>query len=517
MTYSDDYNIRTTQVKFNDVADAIDGVLVRNAGGTTSGSSTSYIASPTPAWSEVVDGAFIIVTPHTANLANATLNVSDTGPVPILKGGVAVGAGQFLVGVPQLLLYQNGGWEIVAGGTLQPAVLLPLTLDTVNNRVGINETAPQTTLHLKQAAPVIRLQDTDGGYVDISADGGTGSLAIKADPANSLVNTSISFQIDGAERASISNGGQISSNNLVATTGGTTVVPLVGRGAAGQTANLLELKNSAGTNQFSVGPSGAVTGASSAAFSGAVSGTTGTFSGAVSGTTGTFNSGVTTGTLTGIYDPDSLEYLITSTSGLYLYGTGWLQSPQVDTSKVQGINGGALYLNSDLNNVFINANLYCDIESYTRDIRFYVAASRDVCFPSIVTGSGTTAVIEAGTNAIKKLSSSQRYKKDIEPIDPQYINNIFSLEPKWFRLTEPSRVYPESWGYFGLIAEEVAAVDPRLVVWGYLPEDLDENDEVKPGAQMVPEAVNYHVLGVLMIDIVKQLRAEVDELKAKVG
>jgi hypothetical protein len=50
MTYADNYNVRTTSVKFNDVADALDGLITRNYAGITSGTSTAYIASPSPTW-----------------------------------------------------------------------------------------------------------------------------------------------------------------------------------------------------------------------------------------------------------------------------------------------------------------------------------------------------------------------------------------------------------------------------------------------------------------------------------
>jgi hypothetical protein len=50
MTYADNYNIRTTSVKFNDVGDALDGLITRNYAGLTTGTSTTYIATPTPAW-----------------------------------------------------------------------------------------------------------------------------------------------------------------------------------------------------------------------------------------------------------------------------------------------------------------------------------------------------------------------------------------------------------------------------------------------------------------------------------
>lgn len=531
MTYSDDYNIRTTQVKFNDVAEAIDGVLTRNNGGTTAGSNTVYTALPVPAWSDVDTGAFIIVIPHTNNGANPTLNVSDTGSYPILQNGAAVETGKFLAGVPQLLLFNGTGWEIVAGGSLQPTVLAPITLDQTNYRVGINQTVPLTTLHLKQAAPIIRLEDTDGGYADISGDGGNGSLTFKADEANTGLNTSISFRIDGAERANISYGGAFSANNISLSNGSTGTAVIVGKGAPSQSANLLELQNSSGTNQLSVDPSGnaslaALTATSKAAgtiaitgkgavgqtanllnltnssnvsqcsvsAAGLLSAMNGSFTGDVTSATGTFTTSVTTPTLASASGTISTANNLTVSN---VGGSAQLNANFVVTKRVTGASAG------DLSLVAIGTLVHnCD-NGYR--------------FLNLITGTGTAAYFDSGGYLVK-FSSSLRFKKDVEPLEFKYSQNVLNLEPKWFRLKEDPKNLPKNWGYFGLIAEEVAQIEPRLVSWGFLPEDLDEETgDPKPNAELVPESVNYQLISVLLIDQVKLLRKELDELKAKVG
>ena len=504
MTYSDDFNIRTTQVKFNDIADAIDGALIRNNGGTTSGTSSSYLSYPSPAWSYPETGAFIILIPHRPNEAGATLNVSDTGAFPILQGGVAIEAGKFLATVPQMLLFTGAGWEIVAGGSIQPTILLPITLDPTNSRLGVNATTPATTVHIKDSNPIIRVEDTDGGYVDLSSDGGSGSLTVKADESNNKTNTNISFRIDGAERVNFSNAGKITASTIDITTGVTTVVPLIGRGAPSQTGNLLELKNSTGTNQFSVGPTGAISAASatltgalsaaSAGLTGALTAASGSFTGAVSGTTGTFTTSVTTPTLA------SSSGTISTTSNLTVSnggGSAQTTSDFVVTKRVTGASAG------DLSLVSIGTLIHDADNGYR--------------FLNLVSTTGTTAIFDSG-GYLKKLSSSIRYKKDIEPLQPQYSENIFQMEPKWFRLKDENNGNPKTWSYYGFIAEEVAQIDRRLVTWSYLPEDLDsETGKPLPNAQLVPESIDYPILSVLLIDQLKILRREVDELKAKVG
>ena len=77
MTYSDDFNLRTPSVKFNDVASAIDGILTRTYTASVTGTSTAYIASPTPPWSAYDSGVFLVFVPHVTCGAAPTLRVDE--------------------------------------------------------------------------------------------------------------------------------------------------------------------------------------------------------------------------------------------------------------------------------------------------------------------------------------------------------------------------------------------------------------------------------------------------------
>jgi hypothetical protein len=112
MTYADDFNIRTTSVKFNDVADAVDGVITRQYA-TTTGTSSAYIASPTPAWQAYVTSAIIIVTPHTSNTAGATIQLNALPAKDMKIGGVAIPAGVLQTGVPTILAYTGTYFEVL--------------------------------------------------------------------------------------------------------------------------------------------------------------------------------------------------------------------------------------------------------------------------------------------------------------------------------------------------------------------------------------------------------------------
>lgn len=156
------------------------------------------------------------------------------------------------------------------------------------------------------------------------------------------------------------------------------------------------------------------------------------------------------------------------------------------------------------------------------------------------TASAANAYLNNGSspaNQLLRSTSSARYKTDIEDLQTQYSQNIYKLRPIWYR--SKATADRSDWSWFGLLAEEVALVEPRLVHWTYLPSDYetkdveyraitkDENGNtvekielvpekvLKENAVQVPDGVQYERLSVLLLAEVQKLRAEVDELKRK--
>lgn len=67
----------------------------------------------------------------------------------------------------------------------------------------------------------------------------------------------------------------------------------------------------------------------------------------------------------------------------------------------------------------------------------------------------------AGSNIIYRSTSSGDFKADVEDLSDDARDIIMQLRPVWYRsLCEADN---PAWSYYGFIAEEVAAVDPRLV------------------------------------------------------
>ena len=78
---------------------------------------------------------------------------------------------------------------------------------TSDGNVGIGTTSPQEELHITSTVPVIRLEDTDGGYAQIV--GSNGSLSLRSDQANTVASSIIDFIIDNSEKMRIDSSGNV--------------------------------------------------------------------------------------------------------------------------------------------------------------------------------------------------------------------------------------------------------------------------------------------------------------------
>lgn len=136
--------------------------------------------------------------------------------------------------------------------------------------------------------------------------------------------------------------------------------------------------------------------------------------------------------------------------------------------------------------------------------------------------------------AIARSTSSGDYKTDVEPVTDEAVDVVLELTPIRYRsLADGDNA---AWSYYGLIAEDVAAKNPRLVHWGYRDDDYevveteeqrydDETGEattvsvrarqLKAGAQLRPEGVQYERVGVLTLAMVQRLHARIEALEAR--
>ena len=154
--------------------------------------------------------------------------------------------------------------------------------------------------------------------------------------------------------------------------------------------------------------------------------------------------------------------------------------------------------------------------------------STQAFIPAVYNSTTASAanVFVASGGLLSRSTSSIQYKTQVEDLAQPNSANIYNMRPVWYRSTCAND--NKNWSWYGLIAEEVAELDPRLVHWGYADDQYDityvENDgqkeevkTLKENAVMQPEGVQYDRLTVLLIQEIKNLKAELDATKAEVA
>jgi hypothetical protein len=171
--------------------------------------------------------------------------------------------------------------------------------------------------------------------------------------------------------------------------------------------------------------------------------------------------------------------------------------------------------------------------------RLLIEQNGAVKLPGITTtASAANAFLDSGaSNNLLRSTSSLAYKDNVEPIDPAIAARVLDLEPIWYR--SKAAADRNDWSWYGLGAEQVAAIDPRLVHWGYHDDDYEDVDvpremyvtheidgepvqvlkavmvterRLKAGAVKKPDGVMYDRIGVLILAWLKNERL-VERLK----
>lgn len=104
--------------------------------------------------------------------------------------------------------------------------------------------------------------------------------------------------------------------------------------------------------------------------------------------------------------------------------------------------------------------------------------------PSIgTTASAANAFLDSGSspaNSLLRSTSSLAYKKDVEPVDDEIADRVLREgEPIWYRSLAVADKLDDGRekSFYSFGAEPLAEIDPRLVTWGYKPEDWLEVEE----------------------------------------
>ena len=270
------------------------------------------------------------------------------------------------------------------------------------------------------------------------------------------------------------------------------------------------------------------------ASAGAVSGTTGTFSGAVSGTTGTFTGNVdfsagidvtgnitVTGTVDGrdvaadgtkldgiessadVTDTTNVVAALTAGTNVSIAANGTISSTDTNTTYSAGsgldLSGTTFSVETDLRDGITNIGLSGSDYIYfdTARIDFVLDSAVDMRLEN----DGDLHV-EGNVIAYSTTISDERLKTDIVKIDSA-LDKVDQINGYTFTYTADGKKSA------GVIAQEVQKVLPSAITESKLPLKMGEDDETEY------MTVQYDQLMGLMIEAIKELKAEVAELKGK--
>ena len=164
-----------------------------------------------------------------------------------------------------------------------------------------------------------------------------------------------------------------------------------------------------------------------------------------------------------------------------------------DNNVALGANAGS-QLPMGNGNVFIGADVAPILPNGDTDHTYI----RNINTTSVSGGGTDTVTVNLATGLLGHLSSSRRYKEDIEPMD-KASEALYLLKPVSYRYKK--EIDTTQSPAFGLIAEEVADVNSALVAC---------NSEGQP------ESVHYEMVNAMLLNEFLKEHKTVQELKSAV-
>jgi hypothetical protein len=148
--------------------------------------------------------------------------------------------------------------------------------------------------------------------------------------------------------------------------------------------------------------------------------------------------------------------------------------------------------------------------------RMRISSAGDFICPNIYNGTVANAAnVYVGANGqLYRSTSSIKYKTDVETLQDSYADAILGCRPVWYRSTS-SGDNPNH-GFWGFIAEEVAAIDPRLVQWKTAQISYDEKGSAVETQLDTPEpdGVQYDRFVPHLLNLIKRQQQAIETLEA---
>ena len=132
------------------------------------------------------------------------------------------------------------------------------------------------------------------------------------------------------------------------------------------------------------------------------------------------------------------------------------------------------------------------------------------------TGSGSNQVSVDSSGKLRRITSSQRYKTNIETLEDKYADAILEARPVWYKsLCEDDN---KNHGHWGFIAEEIEKIDPRLCSYKTIEIVMEDDKTIEKKLDTpIVESVQYERFIPHLINLVKRQDAKIKLLETKVA
>ncbi len=132
------------------------------------------------------------------------------------------------------------------------------------------------------------------------------------------------------------------------------------------------------------------------------------------------------------------------------------------------------------------------------------------------TTGGSANVNVQSDGLMQRSVSSIKYKKDVETLQDSYADALLNVRPVWYK-SKCTSDNPD-WGHWGFIAEELAEIDPRLVIWKTAELSYDEQGvPVKTACEPEAEGVQYDRFVPHLLNLIKRQQTAIETLETKVA
>ena len=173
------------------------------------------------------------------------------------------------------------------------------------------------------------------------------------------------------------------------------------------------------------------------------------------------------------------------------------------------------YDNGDLFRIGTNAGIPLRLETNDTE-RLRLRADGRMLVQGVYdeTTGGSENVNVQSDGLMQRSVSSIKYKKDVETLEDSYSDALLALRAVWYK-SKCASDNPD-WGYWGFIAEELAEIDPRLVIWKTEEISTDENgNQVKTACDPEPEGVQYSRFVPHLLNLIKRQKTKIETLETQ--